>query len=147
MWKRSELKAKAKVSFKRNYWRSVLISLLFALLVGGGTSVASSSSWREEADQTVDGEESSLEEDIEELVKDEEFKERIQSMDKKTLTIYMVGFFIGASIFFGDSISCHYGALYPVGRVCVQSGGNRLRPVLYPKSPGAGTGREYRLCV
>ena len=100
MWKRSELKAKAKVSFKRNYWRSVLISLLFALLVGGGTSVASSSSWREEADQTVDGEESSLEEDIEELVKDEEFKERIQSMDKKTLTIYMVGFFIGASIVF-----------------------------------------------
>ena len=36
MWNRAELKGKAKFSFKRNYWKSVLISLLLALIVGGG---------------------------------------------------------------------------------------------------------------
>ncbi len=42
MWTRSELKSKAKFSFKRNYWKSVLISLLLALIVGGGGTGASS---------------------------------------------------------------------------------------------------------
>lgn len=37
MWKRSEIKQRAKFTFKRNYWKCVLISLLFALFVGGGT--------------------------------------------------------------------------------------------------------------
>lgn len=45
MWKRSDLKARAKVSFKRNYWKSVLISLLLALIVGGGSGAAAGSSW------------------------------------------------------------------------------------------------------
>ena len=36
MWTRAELKDRAKFAFKRNYWRSVLISLLLALLIGGG---------------------------------------------------------------------------------------------------------------
>ena len=45
MWSRAELKGKAKFSFKRNYWKSVLISLLLALIVGGGgTGVSSFSS-------------------------------------------------------------------------------------------------------
>ena len=44
MWTRAELKSKAKFSFKRNYWKSVLISLLLALLVGGGSSGSSISS-------------------------------------------------------------------------------------------------------
>ena len=44
MWKRAELKSKAKFSFKRNYWKSVLISLILALLVGGGSSGSSISS-------------------------------------------------------------------------------------------------------
>ena len=44
MWTRAELKSKAKLSFKRNYWKSVLISLILALLVGGGSSGSSISS-------------------------------------------------------------------------------------------------------
>lgn len=44
MWMRAELKSKAKFSFKRNYWKSVLISLILALLVGGGSSGSSISS-------------------------------------------------------------------------------------------------------
>lgn len=41
MWSRADLKSKAKFSFKRNYWKSVLISLLLALIVGGGGTSAS----------------------------------------------------------------------------------------------------------
>ena len=42
MWNRAELKGKAKFSFKRNYWKSVLISLLLAFVVGGGGTGAGS---------------------------------------------------------------------------------------------------------
>lgn len=42
MWNRAELKGKAKFSFKRNYWKSVLISLLLAFIVGGGGTGAGS---------------------------------------------------------------------------------------------------------
>lgn len=42
MWNRAELKSKAKFSFKRNYWKSVLISLLLAFIVGGGGTGAGS---------------------------------------------------------------------------------------------------------
>lgn len=41
MWNRNELKQKAKIAFKRNYWYCVLVALVLALLVGssaGGTS-------------------------------------------------------------------------------------------------------------
>ncbi|MCM1106945.1 MAG: DUF975 family protein [Blautia sp.] len=38
MWERKQLKERAKVSFQRNYWKSVLISLLFALVAGGVTA-------------------------------------------------------------------------------------------------------------
>ena len=44
MWTRAELKNKAKFSFKRNYWKSVLISLLLALLVSGGSGAGSAGS-------------------------------------------------------------------------------------------------------
>ena len=40
MWKRSELKERAKTAFKRNYWKTVLISLLLTLLVGGSGGLA-----------------------------------------------------------------------------------------------------------
>ncbi len=43
MWSRAELKSKAKFSFKRNYWKSVLISLLLAIIVGGGTAASGAS--------------------------------------------------------------------------------------------------------
>ena len=42
MWNRAELKGRAKFSFKRNYWKSGLISLLRALIVGGGGTGAGS---------------------------------------------------------------------------------------------------------
>lgn len=35
MWNRQQLKEKAKFTFKRNYWKCVLVSLLFAVLVSG----------------------------------------------------------------------------------------------------------------
>lgn len=38
MWNRQELKEKAKAAFKANYWRTVLVSVLF-LIIGGGLSV------------------------------------------------------------------------------------------------------------
>lgn len=41
MWTRKELKDKAKVAFKANYWKAVLVSLVL-LVVAGGLSVASS---------------------------------------------------------------------------------------------------------
>ena len=44
MWTRAELKDRAKFAFKRNYWRSVLISLLLALLIGGGSGAGSAGS-------------------------------------------------------------------------------------------------------
>lgn len=42
MWTRAELKQKGKFAFKRNYWKTVLVSLLVALFIGGGASSASS---------------------------------------------------------------------------------------------------------
>ena len=35
MWKRSSLKEKAKAGVKRNYWKSVFVALISALIVGG----------------------------------------------------------------------------------------------------------------
>ena len=40
MWSRAQLKDKAKVAFKRNYWMIVLVSAIFILLNGGGGSVS-----------------------------------------------------------------------------------------------------------
>ncbi len=36
MWTRAEIKAAGKAAFKRNYWTCVMVSLLLAILVGGG---------------------------------------------------------------------------------------------------------------
>ena len=41
MWTRKELKDKAKVSFKANYWKSVFVALVLVALVGGLSMVAS----------------------------------------------------------------------------------------------------------
>lgn len=35
MWNRKELKERAKLGVKRNYWKSVLVSLIFMMIVGG----------------------------------------------------------------------------------------------------------------
>ena len=42
-WTRKALKEKAKIRLKANYWKAVLVGML-ALLIGGGTSAASSAS-------------------------------------------------------------------------------------------------------
>ena len=41
MWTRKELKDKAKIAFKANYWKAVLIGLLLAVLAGGYSSFSS----------------------------------------------------------------------------------------------------------
>lgn len=41
MWKRSNLKANAKLGVKRNYWKTVLVSLVMAIVVGGFAAMCS----------------------------------------------------------------------------------------------------------
>ncbi len=38
MWSRKELKARGKAAFKANYWKCVVVALIFALFLGGGVS-------------------------------------------------------------------------------------------------------------
>ncbi|MBR4758685.1 MAG: hypothetical protein IK078_00865, partial [Lachnospiraceae bacterium] len=35
MWTRKELKEKGKTSFKKNYWKAVLVSLIMIIISGG----------------------------------------------------------------------------------------------------------------
>lgn len=42
MWNRAELKDRAKIAFKRNYWRCVLISFILLLFTGGTVNSARS---------------------------------------------------------------------------------------------------------
>lgn len=35
MWNRQELKSRGKIAFKANYWKCVLVSVIFALIYGG----------------------------------------------------------------------------------------------------------------
>lgn len=46
MWSRSQLKGRAKVTFKQNYWKCVLISLLLTLIAGGSGVVSGNVSSR-----------------------------------------------------------------------------------------------------
>lgn len=59
MWDRKQLKSRAKFSFKRNYWKCVLVSLLFALVVGGsaGGSAASQQMNQDKNSQQIEQEE------------------------------------------------------------------------------------------
>lgn len=43
MWTRRELKEKGKFAFKQNYWKAVLVAILFTLVVGGMGSAGGSS--------------------------------------------------------------------------------------------------------
>lgn len=43
MWNRAELKYRAKIAFKANYWRCVLAALILSLLVGGAAGSVSGS--------------------------------------------------------------------------------------------------------
>ena len=49
MWTRKELKDKAKIAFKANYWKTVLVALLLAILVGGLSGAGSANSFRSPA--------------------------------------------------------------------------------------------------
>jgi hypothetical protein len=55
MWNRADLKARARTSFRRNYWKSVLVGLIFMLAAGGAgmgssaSNITSSGSQDEEA--------------------------------------------------------------------------------------------------
>lgn len=40
MWTRGQIKQRGKTSFKRNYWKCVLVSLIMLLLFGGATSTS-----------------------------------------------------------------------------------------------------------
>lgn len=46
MWNRAELKQKAKIAFKRNYWKCVVVALIALVLLG------SSLTWRQDSSQT-----------------------------------------------------------------------------------------------
>jgi hypothetical protein len=54
MWDRIELKARAKESFKRNYWKCVLVGLIF-MLVAGGTRSSVFSGLQEDSDAVING--------------------------------------------------------------------------------------------
>ncbi len=41
MWTRKELKTRAKAVFQLNYWKTVLVALVMAMLIGGGGNAAS----------------------------------------------------------------------------------------------------------
>ena len=44
MWSRSELKSRAKEILHVNYWKAVLVSLIYTFVSGGGSGGGSSSS-------------------------------------------------------------------------------------------------------
>ena len=56
MWVRSELTARARVAFKANYWRCVLVAFILALLLGGGVGSGvrkSRNSYTQEQQQAI----------------------------------------------------------------------------------------------
>jgi uncharacterized membrane protein len=53
MWNRADLKARAKYAFKQNYWKCVLVSLLFMLVAGGSRSSALGSSSSDDSSQST----------------------------------------------------------------------------------------------
>lgn len=60
MWNRRELKARAKMAFKSNYWKCVLVAIIIALLVGA--TGAATARFSGSADVTINGENVTTEE-------------------------------------------------------------------------------------
>ena len=57
MWNRKELKQKAKVSFKKNYWAAVAVCFLMAVLIGEyGTSMSGIEKYDPRIDIAVESE-------------------------------------------------------------------------------------------
>ncbi len=73
MWTRKEVKEKGKTSFKRNYWKSVLVALIFTLIAGGmsggygGGSAGSLSNFAQNPGNGMIGE---VKEDVEDAKED-----------------------------------------------------------------------------
>lgn len=87
MWTRAQLKEKAKVAFKRNYWKTVLISLLLALIAGGGG--AASSSYR-----VNDTNSDSIKESVQESLQDAGLSfDKLDAADVSDASV--VGFVVG----------------------------------------------------
>ena len=42
MWTRQQLKEKAKIAFKRNYWKCILVAMFIGLIAGGGGAASAS---------------------------------------------------------------------------------------------------------
>lgn len=72
MWRVGEVKDKGKWAFKKNYWRAVIVALLFSFFVGGGGTVSSFTDGFK--DGLRDGYNESLQEDDEE---DEDYEESL----------------------------------------------------------------------
>ena len=84
MLDRKQLKARAKVTFKRNYWKSVLVSLLFALLVSGGTVGNMTYSFGDDGNAVTE-EMQITEKDIQKLdLTDEAYEDEESSPDDET---------------------------------------------------------------
>lgn len=63
MWTRRELKKAAKVSFKANYWKCILIALLFAVVTGGAARTTYKANDAQSTESTT------VQSDIEEKIK------------------------------------------------------------------------------
>lgn len=51
MWTRRELKTKAKKSFNKNYWKTVIVSLILAVIVGGATAAGAGAGSKKTTDK------------------------------------------------------------------------------------------------
>ena len=115
MWTRSELKERAKVAFKRNYWKCVLVALILALLVGGG---AGSSIRRNDSSQDLTAEQRQMVEDLSDLGDSGlvgavlDVVERVSITQNKYVTISLgglglVGLVLGLLVFNPLIVGCY----------------------------------------
>ena len=80
MWTRRELKTKAKETLKRNYWKTVLIALLFTLVCSGAGTVGAASGGRSGA-QAAHNESAMTEE-----MTDAEINQMLEDLNEVDLT-------------------------------------------------------------
>ncbi len=93
MWSRADLKKKGKAAFYRNRWRSVLVSLVMAILFGGGTYMnfqtdQISYTNSQDVTQTI-----TEDEEFQEAVSEEEVAEDIDRLAESGAIIALVAIF------------------------------------------------------
>lgn len=79
MWNRKQLKANAKVAFKRNYWKCVLVALLLGLATGAVSSGTSAYNTYNETQYIMSDE--YYDEDMSDYLTEEEFYEYEEAED------------------------------------------------------------------